>query len=110
MLTDERREQEPGKTEIGAQLTGQKVTENIYLCTDGRYRWVYEYQMLKNPTVLITVLKVFLLSFGIVAGFMALIHLAGGDFRYWDRSDYLSFSRVFLILLLVLLRLIRLVR
>ena len=30
----------------------QKVTENILLCPDGKYRWVYEFEMLKNPTLL----------------------------------------------------------
>lgn len=31
---------------------------NISLCADGKYRWVYEFQMLKNPTVLFTVWRV----------------------------------------------------
>ncbi|MBQ9614086.1 MAG: hypothetical protein IJV14_16465 [Lachnospiraceae bacterium] len=58
--------------------TGRKVTENIYLCPDGKYRWTYELQMLKNPTILITILKVILLSFGIVMAFLILINLIGG--------------------------------
>ena len=86
-------------------ITGRKVTENIYLCPDGKYRWTYEYRMLENPAILITVLKVLLLSFGIVLAFLVLISLVGGDFRYWNRSDYFSFFRVFLILLLVMLAL-----
>ena len=86
-------------------IKGRKVTENIYLCPDGKYRWIYEYKMLKNPTILITVMKVLLLSFGIVIAFMVLINLIGGDFRYWTRSDFLSSSKVFLILLLVLIAL-----
>lgn len=86
-------------------IAGKRVTENIYLCPDGKYRWVYEYKMLKNPTILITVMKVLLLSFAIVIGFMALVNLISGDFRYWTSSDFLSFSRAFLILLLVFLAL-----
>ena len=39
-------------------VTGEKVTENIYLCPDGAYRWFYQMDMLKNPTILITVWKV----------------------------------------------------
>lgn len=31
---------------------------NIMLCSDGKYRWVYEFSMLKNPTLYFTVLKV----------------------------------------------------
>ena len=84
-------------------ISGEKITENIYLCPDGKYRWIYEYRMLKNPAILITVMKVLLLSFGIVLVFLALLHLIGGDFRYWDRSDYLSFSGGLLLVLLVLL-------
>lgn len=43
-------------------MNGEKVTENIYLCPDGVYRWVYEFPMLKNPTILFTVWKVLLVS------------------------------------------------
>ncbi len=100
-----RKKQIAGAVESGTAMAGQKVTENIYLCPDGKYRWIYEYQMLKNPTILFTVMKVLLLSFGIVLGFLALINLIGGDFRYWTRSDYLSSFRAFLILLLVFLAL-----
>ena len=44
------------------EFEGKKVTENIYLCPDGVYRWVYEFPMLKNPTILVTVWKVLLVS------------------------------------------------
>ena len=43
-------------------LEGKKVSENVYLCPDGVYRWVYEFPMAKNPTILITVWKVLLVS------------------------------------------------
>ena len=33
---------------------------NIRLCPDGKYRWYYEYRMMKNPTVLLTVWKIML--------------------------------------------------
>lgn len=85
------------------KIEGHKVTENIFLCPDGKYRWIYEYQMLKNPTILITVMKVLLLSFGIVLGFMTLINLLDGSFRYWNQSDFLSFYSGFFILLCVIL-------
>ena len=35
--------------------------KNIQKCDDGVYRWVYEFHMLKNPIILLTVLKIFLL-------------------------------------------------
>ena len=39
-------------------LKGEKVTENIWLCPDGVYRWTYEFDMRRNPMILFTVLKV----------------------------------------------------
>ena len=36
-------------------------SENIKKCDDGTYRWAYEFNMLKNPISLLTVLKIFLL-------------------------------------------------
>jgi hypothetical protein len=33
--------------------------KKIELCADGKYRWVYEFNMLKNPTIFFTVLNVF---------------------------------------------------
>ena len=37
------------------------MSENVKKCDDGTYRWVYEFNMLKNPIILLTVLKIFLL-------------------------------------------------
>ena len=37
------------------------MRENIKKCDDGTYRWAYEFNMLKNPISLLTVLKIFLL-------------------------------------------------
>lgn len=33
----------------------------IKKCEDGTYRWIYEFSMLKNPIILLTVLKIFAL-------------------------------------------------
>ena len=89
-----------GQSGTDAENGGRKVTENIVLCPDGKYRWVYEFQMLKNPTILITVLKVLLLSFAVVFGFMALLHVIGGDYRLWSASDYAAVFKGLLYILL----------
>ena len=60
-----------GESENG--ITGEKVTENIYLCADGKYRWYYEFPMMKNPTILFTTWKVFGISFGVVFLFMTVV-------------------------------------
>ena len=36
------------------------MSENITKGDDGTYRWVYEFSMLKNPIILLSVLKIFL--------------------------------------------------
>ena len=53
----------------------ERVTENIYLCKDGKYRWIYEMPMLKNPTILFTVWKVLGISLAIVFGFLFILAL-----------------------------------
>ena len=35
--------------------------KEIKLCEDGTYRWIYEFSMLRNPIILLTVLKIFVL-------------------------------------------------
>lgn len=39
----------------------EPYSDRVTRCGDGKYRWVYEYPMLKNPTILLTTLKLFLL-------------------------------------------------
>ena len=53
-----------------SQLTG-----NVQLCQDGIYRWVYELNMLKNPAILITLLKIF---GGIIGGMWLLLNIFDG--------------------------------
>ena len=45
----------------------------VTLYPDGKYRWVYEVPMLKNPSILIDVYKVLGISFGIVWLFNVLV-------------------------------------
>ena len=62
------------------KISGEKVTENIYLCPDGVYRWFYEMDMLKNPTILFTVWKVLGLSVLIVALLIAAVTFFQGEY------------------------------
>ncbi len=75
---------------------GKRVTENIVLCPDGVYRWIYEFPMMKNPVILFTVFKVLGLSAGTVYLFVLALTL-------WDGAgvnDVLSLTGVFLLVLL----------
>jgi hypothetical protein len=53
--------------------TTEQADSRVTLCPDGKYRWVYEVPMLKNPSILIDVYKVLGISFGIVWLFNVLI-------------------------------------
>ncbi len=61
------------------QNAGTRVTENVYFCPDGKYRWVYEFDMLRNPAILITVLKVMALAVAIVAAFVIVVSVVQGN-------------------------------
>jgi len=64
--------------------TISKVTEKdkkVKLYPDGKYRWVYELNLLKNPTVLFDVWIVLAMSVFIVAIFIMGILFVTGDFE-----------------------------
>ena len=70
---------DPAQSEV---IQGHKVTENIYLCPDGVYRWIYEFKMMRNPSILFTIWKIF---GGILLGvwaFQAILSLIDGDFTF----------------------------
>ena len=60
--------------------SGRFVTPNIAKGSDGVYRWMYELNLFKNPTVLITVYKVLLITFAIMLVFFFFISIPGGNF------------------------------
>lgn len=55
------------------------VGERVTLCPDGKYRWIYEMNMLKNPSILFDVWKVFGISFVIMVAIVLIICLFSGD-------------------------------
>ncbi|MBR5715444.1 MAG: hypothetical protein IKX59_02570 [Bacteroidales bacterium] len=67
-------------------LEPSKVTEKapglkqIELCADGKYRWVYEFNMLKNPTIFFTVLNIFGVIILIQVVIFGIIGLWDGNF------------------------------
>ena len=71
------------------------VSDNIQLCADGKYRWTYEFKMLKNPAIFITVFKIFAFVFLGIWAFMMIINLIEGA----DRETMLGSAKVLLILL-----------
>ena len=57
--------------------------KEVRLCSDGKYRWVYEMNLLKNPTIFFTVLKVMMISVGIVWLFGLVIGIGNMSLDYF---------------------------
>ena len=72
----------------------------VKLYPDGKYRWVYEVPMLKNPTILFDVYKVLGISFGIVWLFNVLLISCEDGLNL---RNLWNFTTGFLILMLVFL-------
>ena len=49
---------------------GRQISREIILCSDGKYRWVYELSLFKNPTIFILVWKLF---FFVLLGIFAIM-------------------------------------
>ena len=84
---------------------GHSVNEadsRVTLYPDGKYRWVYEVPMLKNPSILIDVYKVLGISFGLVWLFSVLIIGCEEGYTlesFWGiTSGFLMLMGVFLII------------
>ena len=78
------------------QIEGSKVTENIYYCSDGKYRWVYEFNMLKNPIILLTIWKILGIAALIILVFSFLIEVFDGNAAGWF-TNYLLTPEVLII-------------
>ena len=59
-------------------------SSRVRLCEDGKYRWIYEMNMLTNPTIFLTVLKIFF--YIILAGWLLF-----GFFLYVIHGDWPGF-------------------
>ena len=57
----------------------EKETNRVKLYPDGKYRWVYEVSMMKNPSILIDIFKVLGISLGIVWLFTVLLDIFDDD-------------------------------
>lgn len=74
-----------------------KVGEEIVYCIDGKYRWTYEFDLLKNPSILFVILKIFLsVMLGILV-FVTLFDIGRPDY-FW--TGFLANLKIFGIILL----------
>ena len=77
--------------------------KEVRLCSDGKYRWVYEMNMLKNPTIFFTVLKVMMISIGIIWLFGLIIGLGNMSldyFLFWTKLSGIMLG-IFVVLTII---------
>ena len=69
--------------------------KEVKLYEDGTYRWVYEMNMITNPTIFLTVLKVFFwIIVGMWAVFGLILYVSHGDWK-----GFLGMTKAMLIVL-----------
>ena len=75
----------------------QSDNSRVQLCSDGKYRWVYEMNLLTNPTVSLTVIKIFFF----IALFLWLVVGLFADLIHGDVQAFLNFGKVMLVVLAI---------
>ena len=77
----------------------------VTLYPDGKYRWVYEVSMMKNPSILIDIFKVLGISLGIVWLFTVLLDIFDDDLsleKLWNLTlVFLGLMLVFVVIGLI---------
>lgn len=70
-------------------IEGKKISNNIFLCKDGKYRWVYEMSLLSNPTIFWLIWKIF---FFIILGIMILLAITSSFDSFFDMLKCFVYS------------------
>lgn len=58
---------------------GKQISQNMYLCPDGKYRWVYELHLLKSFSMFFFIWKIFFFICLGIFGFMGILNLIEGS-------------------------------
>ena len=78
--------------------------KQITYCNDGKYRWVYEFNMWRNPSILLTVLKIFayiILGFGVIDICFGLYQGNGLNSFIYTLQTLLIMAAIFFVLTLM---------
>ena len=82
----------------------------VRLCEDGKYRWTYEFNMLKNPAIILVVYKIFLILLSLPFIINVIVLAAHGELReawnerLWSGSNpkvWLVVMAVFVVIILL---------
>ena len=91
----------PRKKAVKPTKEDEKISENITLCADGKYRWQYDVNLFKNPTILFLILKILLIPFAVIFMVVNII-----DISKWGVDRFLPNLKVFGLVFLVLIAII----
>ena len=68
-------------------MNEEKVTSRVTLCPDGKYRWAYEVNLYRNPTILIDLVKAIAYIFLAMYVFFFIIGVFDGNIRIRSWED-----------------------
>ena len=64
---------------------GTRISNNITLGQDGKYRWQYEMSLIKNPTIFLLVWKIFFFIIVGIFGFIMILGMVENDDYFSER-------------------------
>lgn len=76
---------------------GRYVTNNIVLGTDGKYHWSYKFNMLKNPSILFILWKMFFWIFIGIFTMITLFDVFDGYYTFEKFFDFWKFALFFIL-------------
>ena len=81
---------------------GEKISENIVFCADGKYRWTYAMSLYKDPSIFLLVWKIFFfVTLGIFA-FIIILDVINWGWKTENIADILKTFTFFIIGMTVL--------
>lgn len=78
-------------------MQGEKISDNITLCKDGKYRWIYELHLFKTPIIFMLVWKILFFIFLMIFAFIFIADFVSWGFTAERIKESLRFSGFFLI-------------
>ena len=78
-------------------MQGERISDNITLCKDGKYRWIYELHLFKTPIIFMLVWKILFFIFLMIFAFVFIADFVNWGFTAERIKESLRFSGFFLL-------------
>lgn len=78
-------------------MQGERISDNITLCKDGKYRWIYELHLFKTPIIFMLVWKILFFIFLVIFAFVFIADFVSWGFTAERIKESLRFSGFFLL-------------